>query len=155
MRHVLRSSMLVAAVVVALLLSAQAALAAATADVVGADRIDRSTVQATVSVTCDPLVGDSVAALALTIFQGKANTPNYREGQGGVGLEGVNGLVCDGTSHTYSFPVRLTSFFTDARFTPGPAGAEWFVQVCTKVDPDTTVCSGAGGPTQERIRIAP
>jgi hypothetical protein len=140
---------------VASLFVAQAALAAATVDVLGADRIDSATVQATASVTCDPLPPDSFAALALTIFQGKLNGPNHREGQGGVGLDGVNGLICDGTAHAYSFPVRLTSFFLDQKFTPGPAMFEWFVQVCTRVDPTNTVCSGDGGPTQGPVKITP
>ena len=132
-------------------LSTLPALAAATVDVVGADRIEGgAAVQATASVTCDPIPADSYAALTLTIFQGKANNPNYREGQGGVGLEGVNGLICDGTPHTYSFPVRLTSFFLDKKFTPGKAGFEWFVAVCT-----TTGCGGAGGPTQGSVKIRP
>ena len=119
--------------------------------VVRADRIERGkAVQATVSVTCDPIPADSYAALTLTIFQGRANSPYYREGQGGVGLEGINGLICDGARHTYSFTVRLTSFFVDKRSIPGEAGFEWVVQVCSP-----TVCSLAGGPTQGRVKIQP
>ena len=138
------------------ILIAHPALAATAVDVSGADRIEGgAAVQVTASVTCDPLPADSFAAFSLTIFQGKGNSPNHREGQGGVGLEGVNGLACDGTPHTYSFTVRLTSFFLDKKFTPGKAGFEWFVAVCTRVDPDTTVCSGAGGPTQGSIKIRP
>ena len=146
----------VAVAVVASLFVAQAAFAAATVEVLGADRFEGgAAVQATASATCDPLPPDSFAALTLTIFQGKGNSPNYREGQGGVGLEGVNGLICDGAAHTYSFPVRLTSFFLDKKFTPGPAMFEWFVQVCTRIDPTNTVCSGAGGPTQGPVTIVP
>src|SRR4029079_8704747 len=105
-----------AVAVVASLFVAQSALAAATVEVLGADRFEGgAAVQATASATCDPLPPDSFAALTLTIFQGKGNSPNYREGQGGVGLEGINGLICDGTAHMYSFPVRLTSFFLDKK----------------------------------------
>ena len=150
-----RYSAAFAVTVVASLFVAETALAAATVEVLGADRIDPGTVQATASVTCDPLPADSFAALTLTIFQGKGNSPNYREGQGGVGLEGIDGLICDGAAHTYSFPVRLTSFFLDKKFTPGPAMFEWFVQVCTRIDPTNTVCSGAGGPTQGPVKIVP
>jgi hypothetical protein len=134
------------------LMAAQPASAALIVNVMNADRLNASTVQATVSVTCDPQpIGTSFVALALTLFQGNAvHGTSYREGQGGVGLEGINGLICDGAAHTYSFPVRLTSFFTDKRFTPGPAGFEWFVQACT-----TTTCTGLGGPTQGRITIQP
>ena len=155
MSRMTRYSTAFAMAVVASLFVAQAALAAATVDVLGADRIDSATVQATASVTCGPLPSDSFAALTLTIFQGKGNSPNYREGQGGVGLEGINGLVCDSTAHTYTFPVTLTSFFTDKKFTPGPATFEWFVQVCTRIDPTNTVCDGLGGPTQGPVKIAP
>src|SRR6185436_15878401 len=82
MRHFIRSGLLVSAAVVALVLAAQPAFAAARAHVLSADRTDRSTVQATVSVTCDPVAGAINEVLALTIFQGKANTSNYREEQG-------------------------------------------------------------------------
>ena len=103
-------------------------------------------VQATATVTCDPIPADSYAALTLTIFQGAANSPYYREGQGGVGLEGVNGLVCDGSSHSYSFPVRMTPFFADKVFFPGKAGFEWYVQAC-----GPNGCNGLGGPTQGSV----
>jgi hypothetical protein len=134
------------------ILVAQPAFAAVAVDVTKADRLNTSTVQATVSVTCDPQPPDtSYVALSLTLFQGNAvHGTSYREGQGGVGLEGINGLICDGVAHTYSFPVRLTSFFTDKKFTPGPAGFEWFVRACS-----ATACTGLGGPTQGRITIQP
>ena len=56
---------------------------------------------------------------------------------------------------TYSFPVRLTSFFLDQKFTPEPAMFEWFVRVCTRIDPTNTVCKGAGGPAQRPVKIVP
>lgn len=157
MTRMTRPVLAAVAVVVLSMYAAQPAIAATTVDVLGADRIEQgAAVQATVSATCDPLPpGDSFAALFLTIFQGKSNTPSHREGQGGVGLEGVNGLICDGMPHTYSLTVRLTSFFLDKRFTPGPAMFEWSVSVCTRVDPETTVCSLDGGPTQGPVRITP
>jgi hypothetical protein len=136
-------------------MAAQPALAALIVDVVSADRLNASTVEATVSVTCDPQPADTLyVALSLTLFQGSSTVhspgPNYREGQGGVGLDGTNGLICDGTAHTYTFPVRLTSFFTDKRFTPGPAGFEWTVVSCS-----ATGCTTLGGPTQGKITIQP
>jgi hypothetical protein len=125
------------------------ALAATAVHVVGATRIEGgAAVQATATVTCDPIPADSYAALTLTIFQGAANSPYYREGQGGVGLEGVNGLVCDGSSHSYSFPVRMTPFFADKVFFPGKAGFEWYVQAC-----GPNGCNGLGGPTQGSVWI--
>jgi hypothetical protein len=140
--------MLVAGLTVLLALPA---LAAASVGVIRVERVDRSTVRATVSVTCDDVPEGTVnAPLFLTIWQGNALHPNYREGQGGVGLEGFNGLVCDGTPHTYTVDVRLTSFFTDKRFTPGPAGFEWTAEACS-----TTGCTILAGPTQRSIRIRP
>ena len=41
------------------------------------------------------------------------------------------------------------------RFTPSTAGFEWFIQVCTPLDPDTFRCVSGGGPTQGSIRIRP
>ncbi len=143
-------SVMVSTIIIAVLI-ASPALAATVVDVVRADQIEGgAAVQATATVTCDRIPADSYAALILTIFQGKANSPYYREGQGGVGLEGVNGLVCDGSPHSYSFTVRLTSFFLDKKFTPGKAGFEWFVQACSPAG-----CNGLGGPTQGSITIRP
>jgi hypothetical protein len=157
MHRIARSALVVVAIAVLSIFTAVPAAAVTTVDVLGADRIEGgAAVEATVSVTCDPLPpGDSFAALFLTIFQGKSSTPNHREGQGGVGLEGVNGLICDTTPHSYTFPVRLTSFFSDKKFTPGPAMFEWSVSVCTRIDPETTVCNPAGGPTQGPVKITP
>jgi hypothetical protein len=149
----LRTRFLLVTVVSAAIAIAMAApaFASTTVDVLSVERIDRSTVQATVSVTCDPLTGDAVnAPLFLTIWQGSSLRPNYREGQGGIGLEGFNGLVCDSTAHTYTVDVTLTSFFTDKRFTPGPAGFEWTTEACS-----TTGCTITGGPTQGSTRIRP
>jgi hypothetical protein len=153
MRHGYRLTMSVVVGILTWLLAAQPAYAALLVNVLEADRLDRSSVETTVSVACDPLPPNSNAALSLTLFQGSKNT--YREGQGGVGLEGVNGLVCDGTVHTYTFVVTLTSFFPKKQFTPGPAGFEWAVQICTEVEPQMFVCSALGGPTQGRINIRP
>jgi hypothetical protein len=122
-------------------------------NVSGADRVSSSTVRATVLVTCDPQpLGTSYVVLFLTLFQGNPiHGKNYREGQGGVGLEGINGIICDGTPHAYTFPVTLTSFFTDKRFTPGPAGFEWFLASCVA----GVSCTTLGGPTQGEIKIRP
>jgi hypothetical protein len=133
-----------------MLMVAQPALAALMVDVQDADLLNRSTVEATVSVSCGPQPPDTVyVVLTVTLFQGNAVHGNsYREGQGGVGLDGSNGLVCDGTTHAYTFPVTLTSFFTEKRFTPGHAGFEWFVASCS-----ATACTALGGPTQGQIKI--
>jgi hypothetical protein len=127
------------------------ALAATSFDIVSAERIDRSTVQATVSITCDPLPQEAVyAPLFLTIWQSNYLRPNYREGQGGIGLEGVNGVICDSTPHTYTVDVSLTRFFTDKMFTPGRAGFEFTLEWCS-----TTTCTIIAGPTQGTLRIQP
>jgi len=152
MSHARRFLLSFAVAALAGVLVAQPAIAALLVDVQDADRLSRSTVQATVSVTCDPQpAGTNYVVLTLTLFQGKGHhEANYREGQGGVGLTGVNGLVCDSTAHSYSFPVTLTSFFTDKRFTPGPAGFEWWVASCS-----STGCTTLGGPAQGQTVIRP
>jgi hypothetical protein len=133
------------------LLIAVPALAAGSVDVLRVERIDRTTVRATVSVTCDDVPTDTVnAPLFLTIWQGNAQHGNYREGQGGIGLEGFNGVTCDGTPHTYTLDVTLTNFYADKRYTPGPAGFEWTLEACS-----TTTCTILGGPTQGSIKIRP
>jgi hypothetical protein len=145
-----RGAVAVSAVIFVALIGGPA-LAATSVHVVGATQIEGgAAVRATAVVTCAPVPADAYAALFLTIFQGAANSPYYREGQGGVGLEGINGLVCDGSSHSYSFPVRLTPYFVDKKFTPGRAGFEWNVQACR-----SNGCHALGGPTQGSIWIRP
>jgi hypothetical protein len=153
-RRVLRALVPLLAVLLGIGLAGPAA-AATVIDVVDADRMQGGgAVQVTVTVTCDPLGPDSMAAVSVGLYQGTYPRPNYIEGFGSFGEIGGVSLTCDGTAHTYSFTVLPTRFYADRKFRPGPARADALVTVCTRVAPDTYHCE----PTQsvtERIRIRP
>ena len=135
-------------------LTALPARAATSVDVVSAIRMEQgAAVQVTATVACDPFTGDSFAALALTLFQGTYPHSNYLEGFGGVGITGVDGLICDNDPHSYSFIVRPTALYADKTFRQGPAGTEWVVQVCTQVAPGETECTNVAGPVQQPVLI--
>jgi hypothetical protein len=130
------------------------ASAATVIDVVDAVRIeDGAAVQVTVAVTCDPLPGaDDHASLGVSIYQGRPRSARYIEGFASYGEIGGVGLICDGTSHTYSLTARPTRFYADRQFGPGPAQVYAFVNVCTLVAPASWWCETVSSTT-EKFRL--
>ena len=105
------------------------------------------------TISCDPQPGASNIPLGVVLFQGKAGDAKI-EGFGGIGVEGVDGLRCDGASHPYVFTVDPTQFFAGKRFHAGPAGIQWVIQVCTEVAPGDTVCTILA-QGEQRVKIRP
>jgi hypothetical protein len=130
------------------------ASAATVIDVVDAVRIeDGAAVQVTVAVTCDPLPGaDDHASLGVSVYQGRSRSARYIEGFASYGEIGGVGLICDGTSHTYSLTARPTRFYADRRFGPGPVRVDAFVNVCTLVAPASWWCETVSS-TPEKFRL--
>jgi len=130
------------------------ALAATIVHFDSATLVNRGTsVEITTRISCDPQLEASNISLGAVLFQGRAGDAKI-EGDGGIGVEGVDGLRCDGATHSYVFTVDPTQFFANKRFHAGPAGIQWVIQVCTEVAPGDTVCTILA-QGEQRIKIRP
>jgi hypothetical protein len=131
------------------------ASAAARAHIDSADRVGGGRqVNVTATISCDPFAGEGFATFAMNLFQGNAERHSGVQGFGGVGIEQVDPLMCDGLAHTYTFPVVPFGFYADRKFRPGPAGSEWIVQVCIEATPGNLECTIAS-QGEQRIKIRP
>jgi hypothetical protein len=132
----------------------QASAASSSVNVQSFDREERgASVLVTFSIACAPHGPETNTYFALTLFQGKPDAGNYVEGFGGI-VEPPSLIVCDNTTHSYTFNVRPSQFYADRRFRVGPAITEWSVITCTLVAPDTTECTGTE-LVRENVRISP
>ena len=116
------------------------------------DRQERgASVNVTFSLKCAPHGPETNTYFSLTLWQGRASTPNYVQASGGI-LAPPSIIVCDNTRRSYTFNVRPSGPYADRRFRVGKATTEWSVITCTMVAPDTTECTGTE-LVRQKVRI--
>ena len=113
-------------------------------------------VQVAAAVTCNPPeLPNTMTYLSVTLVQGTSPHRSYIEGFGGIVEPNLPPIVCDGTTHEYSFTVVRLDRYADRKFRPGPATAIYTVTQCTEVTPGNNQCTPTADETRERVKITP